>query len=131
MAEHEETTYIIISVVVMLLVIMVWYHDKYFVKETLAFFFSFLFWLLALFFFFLSGLLTSFENVKSSPLFAIHFSLHSQREQSSLWTSHNKRVILKSSCSARAASVGGKFCYSFSVCAWNGICLDSDWLLSY
>ncbi|KEH43538.1 hypothetical protein MTR_1g095875 [Medicago truncatula] len=54
----------------------------------------------------LHGLLTSFENVKSSPLFAIHFSLHSQREQSSLWTSHNKRVILKSSCSARAASVG-------------------------
>ncbi|KAI5441815.1 hypothetical protein KIW84_011032, partial [Lathyrus oleraceus] len=47
------------------------------------------------------GLLASSLNVKSSPL----ISIHSQREQSSLWTCYNKRVILKSSFSARAASV--------------------------
>lgn len=55
---------------------------------------------------FFAGFLASM-NVKSSPLFSIHFSLHSQRNQSLLlWNSH-KRVILKSSCSAKAASVEG------------------------
>jgi hypothetical protein len=45
-----------------------------------------------------SGLFTSSVNVKSS-----------QRDQSSLWTSYNKRVILKTSFSAKAASVEGSF----------------------
>ncbi|XP_061366486.1 fe-S cluster assembly factor HCF101, chloroplastic isoform X1 [Gastrolobium bilobum] len=48
------------------------------------------------------GLLPSL-SVKSSPLFTIHFSLQSQRDQSSSWTPH-KRTILPSG-PARAASV--------------------------
>lgn len=57
---------------------------------------------------FFSGLLASSVNAKSSPL-----------------SSYNKRVILKSSFSARAASVEGKFC-SFFYCLcmeWNELCL--------
>jgi len=62
-----------------------------------------------------AGLVTSSVNVKCSG-----FSL---REQSSLWTSYNKRVILKSSFSARAASVEGNFFKLFSVesMEWNMI----------
>lgn len=52
-----------------------------------------------------AGLVTSSVNVKCSG-----FSL---REQSSLWTSYNKRVVLKSSFSAKAASVEGNFFLTF------------------
>jgi len=67
----------------------------------------FVFFVVVLIFgFVFSGLVTSSVNVKSSG-----FSL---REQSSLWTSYNKRVILKSSFSVKAASVEGKFiCFLF------------------